>query len=363
MKGLLPNPYLLGIGVALLAYILIYGLRKLLSIRIGQYVGVTRNRWDDFFVHVVEHTSQFFMISSSLYIAYQYMPHRKWMNAYVNKGYFIIVMFQVGIWLNYLLDRWINSALNKKTRNNRAAASSISLVKLLSKMGLFSLIFLFTLNNLDIKVTTIVAGLGVGGIAVALAIQKILGDLFSSLSIVLDKPFVVGDFIIMNEYLGEVEKIGLRTTRIRSLGGEQVTISNSDILASRIRNMTRMQERRVSFVLHLPLQSSEEDLDAAIDLITGIIKRKERVRFDRCHLRTILHSFEIETVYFFLHDDYNLHMDLQQEVLREILRSFRVHGLRFAYPTQTLHHMPTEVFMRGDWQPQAEQNKARNSLS
>lgn len=345
MRYLLPNPYLLGLGIVLLSYILIYGLKRLLSTRIGQFVNSSKNKWDDIVVQTVEQTTHFFMLGSSLFIAFQYVPHEKELSFYVDRAYFILTMLQVMIWANHLLEKYITSAVNKRTRHNRAAASSINLLKLLAKLVLFSVIFLFTLNNLDIRITTILAGLGVGGIAVALALQKILGDLFSSLSIVLDKPFVVGDFIIMDQYLGEVEKIGLRTTHIRSLTGEQIIFSNSDLLGARIRNMKRMHERRVSFVLSLTLQVDPDGIQKAVDIITHILTHRERVRFDRCHLMAISRtSFDLELVYFVLTDDYNIHMDIQQEILMSIYREFIVHQLPFAYPTQTLHHhMPQEL--------------------
>lgn len=341
MKHLFPNPYLLGLGITLLSYLLIYALKHLLSARRG------KNKWDEILVHTVGHTGQIFMLGSSIYIAFQYLPHNPRLSYYSDKAFFVLLMLQMGIWTNFLLDQWIISTINRKTRYNRAAASSISLLKLLSKLLLFSIIFLFTLNNLDIKITTIMAGLGVGGIAMALAIQKVLGDLLSSLTIVLDKPFVVGDFIIMNEYLGEVEKIGLRTTHIRSLSGEQVIVPNSDILGTRIRNMKRMHERRVTLMFSLSLETTPEGIETAVSMIRAIIQEKERVRFDRCHLAMITrNSFDIELIYFFLHEDYNLHMDLQQDILMQIYRAFRSQNLRFAYPAHELHHMPAEIFMK-----------------
>lgn len=350
MRNLLPNPYLLAVGITLLCYILILGVKVLLSTRLGKYLG-PKNKWDDIFVYTIEKTSHFFMLGCAIYIAFRFLPHERKLNIYANKAFFVIVMYQVGVWSHHLLEKWISSAVSKRTRRNPAAASSISLLQLLARMLLFSIIFLFTLSNLGIKITTIIAGLGVGGIAVALAIQKILGDLFSSLSIVLDKPFVVGDFIIIDQYLGEVEKIGLKTTRIRSLGGEQIIFSNSDILATRIRNYKRMHERRISIVLSLPLQTSTQKLQTAVSLISAIVRSKKRVRFERCHFMKIGMTQDIETIYWVLSDDYDLHMDIQQDILYDIKNAFEAEGLTFAYPTQTVHVMPTEVIMRngGDW--------------
>lgn len=351
MRNLLPNPYLLAAGYSLLAYIIILGIKTLLTTRIGKYIGKHKNKWDDIVVFTFSKTTQFFMVSTAIFIGIKIIKASRDVNIYSNKIYFIIFMWQIAIWSHHLLEMMISSAIRRRTQRNRAAASSISLIQLTARMTLFSVIFLFTLSNLGIKITTIIAGLGVGGIAVALALQKILGDLFASLSIVLDKPFVVGDFIIIDTYLGEVEKIGIRTTRIRSLSGEQLIFSNSDILGARIKNYKRMQERRVVLNHTLPLHLDSAKIRKAVSLITAIVRTKRDVRFDRCHFMKIGPTLEIETVYWVLSDDYNLHMDIQQDILLEIKDAFDAEGIHFAYPTQTLNVMPTKVVMKNDYPP------------
>jgi MscS family membrane protein len=341
-----PNPHFLAAGVATLAYLLIFGGKCLLTIKVEKFTGRMNSKWDNLIVPTVEHTSHFFMILTSLYIGFQFSPlHQDW-HVYANRIFFVILMFQMFVWTHYFADRWIFRVVGKKAKKNPAAASSIALLQLTTKMVVFSFILLFTLNNLGIKITTILAGLGVGGIAVALAIQKILGDLFSSLSIVMDKPFVVGDFIVMDQFMGEVERIGLKTTRIRSLSGEQIIISNSDLLSTRIRNYKRMHERRVVILLHLTHGLPAEKLRTATALIKSIIASKASARVERCHFMDITPmSLNIETVYFALSEDYNFHMDLKQEILMGIYAAFEREGLAFAYPTQTLHITPTELLM------------------
>lgn len=342
MRNLLPNLYLLALGISLLAYILILGIKLLLSIRISKFLGEKGRKWDEVFAFGIDKTGHLFMAGLALYIGYKFVPHTKTLNFYVNRGMFIIFMWQVAIWSHHLLDKWISSSISRRTKRNKAAASSISLIQLAARMVLFSVIFLLTLSNLGIKVTTLIAGLGVSGIAVALALQKILGDLFSSLSIVLDKPFVVGDFIIIDQYLGEIEKIGIRTTHIRSLGGEQIIFSNSDMLGARIRNYKRMHERRIPFILSLPLDTPSDKLKTAVENITSIVKGKSMVRFERCHFMKIGVTADIETVFWVLSDDYDLYMDIQQEILFDIKNAFEAEGLSFAYPTQTIQmQVPT----------------------
>ncbi len=347
MKTLFPNPYLLALGVTLLTYLGIYALKRLLTIRLTRFFGKTGNKWDDIIVYTLEQTTHLWMVGCALYLSLGFIPHPKVWNHYIDRAFFILSMVQLGIWANYLVDRWIIMTVNRRTRYNPAAASSISLIQLLAKIFILSAVMLFTLNNLGIKITTILAGLGVGGIAVALALQKILGDLFSSLSIVMDKPFVVGDFIVLDQYMGEVEKIGLKTTRIRSLGGEQIIISNSDLLGTRIRNYKRMHERRVAFVLSLPLFTRGEEMRKAVSLISAIVSSKEKVRFERCHFMSIGKiSMDIELVYWVLSDDYTIHMDIQQEILFAIHRAFEAEKLSFARPVQTVTVEPREFIMR-----------------
>jgi len=202
---------------------------------------------------------------------------------------------------------------------------------------LWSVIVLMALENVGIDITALVAGLGVGGIAVALAVQNILGDLFASLSIVLDKPFVIGDFIIIGDYMGTVEHIGLKTTRIRSLSGEQLVFANNDLLQSRIRNFKRMYERRVVFNLGVVYQTPHEKLQKIPQIVREIIEQQHPVRFDRAHFKSFGDfSLNFEVVYWVQNPDYTVYMDIQQAINLEIYRRFAEEGIEFAYPTQSI---------------------------
>jgi small-conductance mechanosensitive channel len=184
----------------------------------------------------------------------------------------------------------------------------------------------------------LVAGLGVGGIAVALAVQNILGDLLASLSIVLDKPFNIGDFLIIDDYLGSVENIGLKTTRMRSLSGEELVFSNGDLLKSRIKNYGRMFERRVVFTLGVTYETPHEQLQRIPDIIRAAVETQSPVRVDRSHFRSYENfSLAFETVYYVLSSDYNIYMDIQQAIDLQIPAHFEEEGIEFAYPTQTLY--------------------------
>lgn len=249
---------------------------------------------------------------------------------------FMLLFVQVGLWgngvINFLVTR--RAARDGQEGLNLEAYSVITW---LAKAALWAIIILLALNNLGIKITALVAGLGISGIAVALAVQNILGDLFASLSIVLDRPFVIGDFIIVGDQMGTVEHVGLKTTRVRSLSGEQIVFSNTDLLGSRIRNYRRMDERRILFTIGVTYQTAAEKLQRIPGIIQEIIEAQENVRFDRAHFASYgAYSLDFEIVYWVLDRDYLLYRNIQQEINLALYRKFEEEGIEFAYPTQTL---------------------------
>ena len=209
----------------------------------------------------------------------------------------------------------------------------------IAKLVLATIAAILILDNIPgVEITALVASLGITGIAVALAVQNILSDLFASLSIVLDKPFVIGDFIIVDNYMGSVEHIGLKTTRVRSLSGEQLVFSNNDLLKSRVRNYKRMAERRVVFSIGVTYQTPLEKLKQIPATIREIIELQETVRFDRAHFQGYGDfALMFEVVYYVLDPDYNRYMDIQQAINLAIFQLFEEQGIKFAYPTQTLY--------------------------
>ena len=335
------NPYLLGATITVLSFIVFYFTRRLLKKLSLRYVDRIDHKIDDLVVYALAHTTPLFMFVSAGYIGFQFLPEYKIYPTWSWRIFFVTLMIQVGIWGSLTIKRWFQQSFSRRKKRDPASASSLSILELMIQVSFLTIMLMFTLNNVGIKVTTMIAGLGVGGIAIALALQNILGDLFSSLSIILDKPFVVGDFIVMGEWLGEVEYIGLKTTRIRSLSGEQIIVSNSDLLGSRIRNMKRMSERRNVIVLSLSHDTTADGLKKAVELITAVVCSKSRLRFDRCHFSKVgLHSLDVELVYFILHDDYNIHMDIQQDILLDIHQLFTMENLKFAQPQRIQTPIP-----------------------
>ncbi len=250
----------------------------------------------------------------------------------------IALLLQGGIWIVAVLNAWLSRYRERQLAGDPAAVTTMSALGFLGKIAVWSAVLLLALDNIGIDITALVAGLGIGGIAVALAVQNILGDLFASLSIVLDKPFVIGDFLIVGEHLGSVENIGLKTTRIRSLSGEQLVFANSDLLTSRIRNYGRMYERRVVFAIGVTYQTPRRKVEMIPAIIREAIERQDKIRFDRSHFKEYGDfSLNFESVYYVLDRDYNLYMDIQQAINLRIHERFEQEGIQFAYPTQTVY--------------------------
>ncbi len=249
----------------------------------------------------------------------------------------VAAFLQLGLWGNVAVGWAVEREVRRRVVEDAAAATTLAALSYLVRFALWTVLLLLLLDNLGVRVTALVAGLGVGGVAVALALQNVLGDLFASLAIALDKPFQIGDFIIVDQYLGTVEHIGLKTTRIRSLWGEQVVFPNSDLLQSRIRNFKRMAERRVVFTLGVVYRTPYEVLARLPGLLREIVEAQPGVRFDRAHFKEFGDSALVfEVVYYVLDPDYNRYMDMQQAINLEIVRRFREEGVEFAYPTRTV---------------------------
>ncbi|GJQ29426.1 MAG: hypothetical protein HBSAPP03_13100 [Phycisphaerae bacterium] len=255
----------------------------------------------------------------------------------------VLVGLQAAIWATVVVDWALVLVLSKHAKTTTQAAettlkASMAAVRFLALLAVYSLVTLIALDNLGVDVTALITGMGIGGIAVALAAQRILGDVFGSLSITFDKPFEVGDFIVVGDFRGTVETIGIKTTRLRALSGEQVVLANSDLLASRIQNFKRMTERRCVFAIGVTYQTPLEKVAAIPGLIREAIESQPNTRFDRAHFQKFgASSLDYEAVYFMKVPDYNAYMDTQQRVNLILAERLRDMGVDFAYPTQTLY--------------------------
>jgi small-conductance mechanosensitive channel len=316
--------------VAVLATAAMAFVRSLVLRRLAASSAVSDGKLDDLVVKMLSRTYLLFIVAFGIYFGSTFLELSPARALFVSRIAVAALLMQVAVWGDVGLRAWRDQL---RQGQDGARRNSSSVLGFILRLTLWVIVFLMVLDNFGVNITALVASLGVGGIAVALAVQNILGDLFASLSITLDKPFEIGDFIIVGDVLGAVEHIGLKTTRVRSLGGEQVVFSNGDLLKSRIHNHKRMETRRVSFVLRIAYGTTEEQLCRVPRIIREIITAKPNIDFERAHFFMWGEwSLDFEVVYHFRSPDYILHMDAQQDIFLEIYRRFEKEGIRFAHP-------------------------------
>lgn len=315
--------------------------KKIVVDRLDKIAHRTPTEWDDLAVGLLRSTRSLFIFGSTLYLGSLFLERSQKFAHYSRAIVVILFLVQLGIWgmqvIEFVLQRFIDKKSKENGGPDAALATTLPAIRLFASLFLYSMLALIALDNLGINVSALLAGLGVGGIAVALAAQNILGDIFASLSIVIDKPFVLGDQITVADVSGTVEKIGLKTTRLRSVTGEQLIIANADILKSRIHNYKRMDERRVTFTLSVAYETPPQKLEKIPVMIQEIFQANKIAQLDRAHLKTLgSSSLDFEVVYWVESSDYRVYMDTQQTLNFEILKRFEREQIEFAYPTQTI---------------------------
>lgn len=328
-------------GIFVVTATLLLIVRGVLAHRIGRLAERTSTRLDDVAVELLRSTRIYFIVVVALAAAALALqlppPARNVLHVLT----VLAVALQAGVWGNRIVSFWLRSyATRRAAEGDVTSASTVTAFVALARIFVWALIALLTIDNLGYEVRTLITGLGITGIAVALAVQNILGDLFGALSIVVDKPFVVGDTIAVDGFTGTVEHIGLKTTRLKSLSGEQLVFSNSDLLKSRIRNFRVQEERRVVFITRLRQDTPPEAMTRVPPMLREIVEARSQVRFDRSHFTAIGESLDVETVYFMTTADYQAFMDAQQAINLEILARFRREGLRLAVPLREVHAVP-----------------------
>jgi small-conductance mechanosensitive channel len=317
-------------------YLFLVILLKLVKSRLNAVLKKNDKLPTSYFLPFLEHTKNFFLLILSLYIASIWVFLSEKPGTYLRTIFMIALWIQVGIWVNHLIIKFIDMRNLKET--NGEDKTTMNAIKTVLRIVLWSVVLILVIDNIPgIEITALVTSLGIGGIAVGLAVQNILGDLFASLSITLDKPFVINDFIQVDNYIGTVEKIGLKSTRIRSLSGEQLIFSNSDLLNSRIQNFKRLERRRNIFKLGVLYQTTPEQLRKIPEIIKNIFSKYEDITLDRIHLSDFGDfSINFELVYWVESSDFTFNMDMKQSILLEIFDEFIDNEIEFAYPTQSI---------------------------
>jgi len=328
-------------AAALIAAVVIYTflsiLRRGVGSRLKRMADSTANDLDDFIADIVQvRTKKILFFALAVYGASLLLTLPPDLQRILLGTVFVLLFLQFGLWGNGMINFLVTRRASKDGIDE-LNLEAYSVITWIVKAALWTIVVLLALNNLGIEITALIAGLGISGIAIALAVQNILGDLFASLSIVMDRPFVIEDFIIVGDQMGTVEHVGLKTTRVRSLSGEQIIFSNTDLLGSRIRNFRRMNERRVLFTIGVTYQTRADKLERIPDMIREIIEAQEPVRFDRAHFASFGDfSLNFETVYWVLDRDYALYMGVQQAINLALFRKFEEEEIEFAYPSQTI---------------------------
>lgn len=329
------NP-LLNWLIALLTFLLIFLIllfvRGSVLNRLRERAAVTPNTTDDLVVEVLGKTRLFGILALAVYLSSLVLVLSPNATVFIRTGMIILLLIQLAIWANSLVTVMVTREVRRRVRLNDQSSTTVNLLGFFVRVALWALIVLVVLDNLpNVRVDTLIASLGVTGVAVAISLQRILGDIFSSISIALDKPFVIGDYIIVGDLQGTVENIGLKSTRVRSLYGEQIIISNSDLLNSRIKNYKRMIDRRVEFHLKVDRSMPVENLMRIPRLVQELIMTQENVRFDRAHFDAIADNFyDFEVVYWVLSPDYSLYKDIQQNINLAVLNRFAQEDIRLA---------------------------------
>lgn len=330
--------WLIALIIIIVSFIVIRIGKKFAVRLLKKWTARTKNFIDDFVVAIIEDSVIPVLYALGVYFALSTLtlPPKLVRVIYVAFLFFVTYYILRAItsairqFIHYFIKRRDN---NTETKEKQARGLIIILNVVIWILGIVSLI-----DNLGYDVTTLIAGLGIGGIAIALAAQTILGDLFSYFVIFFDRPFEIGDFIIVEDKMGSVEYIGIKTTRLRSLSGEQIVFSNTYLTNSRVHNYKRMDTRRIEFNMSVSYEVPPEMVEKIPDMVKDIIKSKEKVQLDRGHFSGFGDSgLNFQFVYIVQGSDYNLYMDIQQSIYFDILKTFGNEKVKFAHPVREVY--------------------------
>jgi small-conductance mechanosensitive channel len=312
------------------------------------FVGARRRKWTgdgrgqlpdaiELVGRLEERTSRLFLWAVAVYLASRSLTLPPRIERVLTIVIVTLFWMQVGFWGMGAVRFLIHRRGRRSDALETVLTGSMDIIVFVAGIIVWAMVFLLALDNLGVQIKPLLAGLGIGGIAVALAVQTVLGDVLASVSIALDKPFVVGDFLAVDDYQGTVEHIGVKSTRLRSISGEQIIVSNTDILKARVRNFGRMRERRAVFQLGVHYDTPAERLTAIPAEIRKIVEAQANVRFDRCHFLSYGDTaLQFETVYIVLRADFNSYADIQQRINIAILEKLREMEVKFAAPARNI---------------------------
>ncbi|MEA3293171.1 MAG: mechanosensitive ion channel family protein [Patescibacteria group bacterium] len=330
--------YLIGLGVFVLAMVFLYlfkkqGIKKLR--KIGNNIKIETY---DSLIKIIESIKPWVYIVLSLWIASQFINLAVKIEKYFSYFVLIIIIFYIiKIIIEFVNFFTLKIIEKNEEEGKKIDPSGVNILNKILKGVIWVIAILLILQNLGFNVTTLIAGLGIGGIAIAFALQGVLTDIFACFSIYLDKPFQTGDFIIIDDDLGTIIKIGIKSTRIQTLQGEELVISNRELIEKRVHNYKKMEKRRIEFTFGVVYETSSEALKKIPIIIKNILDRVESADLDRVHFKKFGDwSLDFDVVYYVAVPDYNKYMDVQQEINLAIKEEFEKENIEFAYPTQSI---------------------------
>ena len=323
------------IGIFFASLFVFYLVRIFLLSRLKKLSKKTHNDIDDMIIDVIYKIGTLFYIITSLFISIQFVEVSKIFRDTVFYIFLITSTFYVVLGLNAIIDYTTNKITDKSGESQKGSLTRILGNILKVVVWVFAVVIL--LQNLGYNVSGLIAGLGVGGLAIAFALQKVLEDIFASFSIHFDKPFKEGDFIIVGNDMGVVKKIGIKTTRIESLWGQEIVISNRELTSSRINNYKKMEKRRIHSNFGVVYSTPTSKLKKINEVVRDIFDKIKLARLDRIHFKGFgQSSLDFEMAYYVDTGDYNKYMDVQQEINLALKERFEKEKIEFAYPTQTI---------------------------
>lgn len=335
--------YLISLIAFVIVALILWVFKRIFLNRLKKIAKKTKTEIDDVLIKCLQLINWPLYLAIALWVAFKFIYIAPNINKIYNYFVTIIIIYYavkiIIVWINYFTD----NITKKRVEEGRATdAGIIKLINNILKGILWVIAILILLDNFGVNITTLIAGLGIGGLAIAFALQAILGDVMASFSIYFDRPFDIGDFIIVGDLSGNVKKIGIKSTKIDSLSGEEIIIPNKDLGNSRVRNYKRMQKRRILFTLGVTYDTPLAKLKMIPDIITKIVNENEICNLDRVNFHKFGdYSLIFEVVYYVLDPDYKVYMDIQQKINFEIKESFEKEGIEFAYPTHTLFVNPS----------------------
>lgn len=329
--------YLIAFAIMVAGIVTIKILQTIVIHRLKAWARKTASNFDDALVRLVEQNLIPILYLGTFYLALGNLTLNPLLSRLINAALLILATLIAIRLLTSIAEYLLRLYWRDREEQNNLRQMSRALLPAI-RTAAWALGIIFVLDNLGFNVSAVLAGLGIGGVAIALASQGVLEDLFCYFAILLDRPFELGDFIIVGEQMGTVEHVGIKTTRLQSPSGEEIVICNKDLTNSRIQNFKRMRQRRVAFKFGVTYQTSQEQLQAIPEMVRRIVEGFDRIQFDRAHFSDYGEfSLNFEVVYFVLSNDYNLYMDIQQEINLKLKQQLHDRGIHFAHPTQVVY--------------------------